>query len=55
MALAIQIVGQGAAEPSGKLFLVGWLETQVWVDVPLFLAGAFLVLVAIGVTAQRCD
>jgi hypothetical protein len=47
MALAVQLVDQGSFEPSGKLFLdrVGF-STQLWVEVPLFLAGLTSVLVA---------
>lgn len=51
MVLAVQIVDQGAIAPTDKLFVLGWLETQVWVNIPLFLAGAIGVVAAIGVTA----
>jgi hypothetical protein len=47
MALAVQLVDQGSLEPPGKLFLVRvGFSTQLWVDVPLFLAGLTSVLVA---------
>jgi hypothetical protein len=47
MALAVQFVDQGSLEPPGKLFLVRvGFSTQLWVDVPLFLAGLTSVLVA---------
>ena len=49
MALAVQLVEQGSPEPSGKLFLLGWLETELWVDVPLFLAGVMSVVVAVAI------
>lgn len=48
IALAVQIVDQGDPEPCCKLFVLGWLETQVWVDVRLFLAGMTSVLLAVA-------
>ena len=47
MVSATQLLDQGAPEPPRKLFLarVGF-ETQLWVDVPLFLVGLTSLLVA---------
>jgi hypothetical protein len=47
MVSAMHLVDQGAPEPPRKLFLarVGF-QTQLWVDVPLFLVGLTGVLVA---------
>jgi hypothetical protein len=53
MALAVQIVEQGSPEPSGRLFVAGWLEMELWVDVPLFVAGLASLVAAISLLWLR--
>jgi len=37
--LAVELVGQGASvDPRFRVFLAGWLETEVWVDLRLLAA-----------------